>query len=107
MTKPKLIKEKKFKKYQKCLINYKIYLKNRFKKKNLEKKRLEKELNFVNDINDYYGGGYQKWKGKRLENCVKKFAKALDKEESELKQRLIRIRVEKQNLKRHIKEALA
>ena len=115
MSKPKLIKERKFKKYQKCLINYKTYLKNRFKKKNQERVRLERELNFVNDIEDYYGGsdggsdggGYKKWKGKRLENCVKKFSKALDKEEVDLKNRLLRIKVEKQNLKRHMREALA
>lgn len=107
-NKPKIIKEKDINKYRKCLLNYKNYLKDKFKSRRQEEKRLEREFKFIDDFQDnLYGGGViANIKGKYYEKCVKKYAKELDREEKELKERLRRIKVEKINLKRTIKEGL-
>ena len=119
-------KNKKRDKYHYCLVEYKKYLRERFKRKNREKDQLKKEIDQVIKTEDeFYGGGvkntmrdikYKKdprglWnkdkrKGAKLKKCVFKYAKALEKEEKELKERLKIIKLERVSLKRNLKMVL-
>lgn len=118
---PKLMTEKQFKKYHKCLIKYKGYLGDSFKKNNAEKTRLKKELAISDKYEDrFYGGKFTKsQKGgiflgkfrpnarlKDAEKCVKAFQSALDKEEKVLKDRLAYIKSQKDSIKRNVRNAI-
>ena len=119
---PKLMTEKQFKKYHKCLIQYKKYLGESFKKNNAEKSRLKKELNIADRYEDRYYGGKKTQKGglslipgflktrsvklKEGEKCVKSFMKALEKEEKILSDRLAFIKSQKASIKSNVKNAI-
>lgn len=110
--------------YHYCLVEYKKYLRDRFKKKNKEKESLKKKIDQVMKIEDeFFGGGLKnemkkikhlgikkfqskKKRGQKLERCVFNYAKALEQEEKELKERLKHIRIERISLKRNLKQII-
>lgn len=109
-----LISDKDYNKFHKCLANYKAFLRSRFSKQNKEKLQLKKELQVLTNIekdffSEYYGGGIaitEKQKGKKMKKCVEKFAKALDKEEKLLQDRLKKVQLTKRSLMSNMEEVL-
>lgn len=113
-----------YKLYHTCLTKYKNHLREKYsdhnKKKEKFKKELDKIIKIKDDFDNLYGGKrifgrkydikaelkLPKQRGKTLKKCVFKYAKALDKEEKELTERLARIKIERRSLKHNLNQVV-